>query len=74
MKSIKTPGMTQFIEGDAGHCDVYFGMTPHRAASCWQPTLKERLLILLGKNIIAVFVDRHPRNFYLKVSNKKEIK
>lgn len=44
-------------------------------ASVWRPSFKERIQILFGKNIMAVFPsDPHPKNFYLMVSKQKEVK
>lgn len=72
MKSIKTPGMTRRFEST----NVHYGVNKDVEASCWKPTLKERLHILLGGNIMAVFYSDaiHPDTFYLKTSKQKEIK
>lgn len=72
MKSIKTPGMTEISES------IHYGRNPMLkiTGSCWQPTLKERLHILFGGNIMVVFTNstKHPPNFYLKTSKQKESK
>lgn len=82
MKSIKTPGMTMESYSPMG--DTFVGKMQGKGeflnkdiyASCWKPTLKERLHILLGGNIMAVFTNGagHPNNFFLKTSKQKEIK
>ena len=74
MKSIKTPGM-DFL-GNMHGLNFFWGQDRvGRCASVWKPTLKEKIYILLGYNIMSVFPDgKHPDHFYLKLTKQKESK
>lgn len=74
MKSIKTPGM-MFLQ-EQTPCNIFLGKDKFgNIGICWQPTLKERLYILLGFNIMSIFPrGKAPDHFYLKLTKQKESK
>lgn len=76
MKSIRTPGMRFETEQFNDTTQIFFGKDKNNlAGSVWQLSLKERLSILFGRNIMAVFPKgNHPTHFYVKITKQKEQK